>query len=180
MSSYQAGYITGIAVVFIIIFLAIAIVAKITRKNGNSLKGEFDERQLFERGNAYKYGFMTFLFEFFIYIFLKDMDLEFMNIVDGNAALVIGIFIPLTVFVFYSIVHDAFVGYNATGRRSLTIYILVFVANGIPSIVNIADGRLIENGHFVGLGLMNLLLTLLFGAIIIALFIKSRVNSEKE
>ncbi len=179
MSAYQSGYITGIAVFFIIVFLIIAIIAKFRNKNG-SLKGEYDERQLLERGNAYKYGFTTFLAEFFIYIFLDAAELSFMNLIDTTAMLVIGIFIPLTVFVFYAIVHDAFMGYDATGRKSYTIYILIFIANGISAIVNISDGRLIRDGHISGIGLMNLLLALLFGAILLALFIKNKISTDKE
>lgn len=175
MNDYTLGYICGILAV-----LLIAVVIRlIFRKKKMDCKEGFDERQLFERGNAYKLGFTTFMIEFAIYILYTLGDFGYEIPVEPAALASIALFIPVTIFCVYAVRHDAFMGYNATGKSFYWLYILAFVLNIIPAIMSICDGSLIENGVLT-LHSTNLIVAIMFGGILLALYAKNREDKEEE
>lgn len=175
MNDYTLGYICGIGIVL----LVCVIMKLIFRKKKMDTQEGFDERQLLERGNAYKLGFTTFMIEFAIYMLVAMGDFGFVIPVEPVALASIALFIPITIFCIYAVRHDAFIGYNVTSKRFYILYIVAFVCNIIPAIMSICEGTLIENGMLT-LHSTNLIVAIMFGGILLALCVKNKEDKEEE
>lgn len=175
MSAYTLGYLVGI--VFVV--LVAVIIKLVFFKKTADIKGEFDERQLRERGNAYQCGFNAYMIEFAIYIIYSLAGLDVEIPVEPGVLAILALFIPLTFFCVYAVRHDAFVGYNVTGRKMFLLYIIAFLANLIPAVISLFDGSMVENGKLT-LHCTNLFVSIMFGGIILALWVKSREDKNDE
>jgi len=174
MNAYTLGVVCGILVVVLI-----AIICKLIWGKKQKAEEEFDERQLLERGNAYKLGFTAYMIEFAIYILLSLADFGFEIPAEPTVLAVTALFIPLTIFCVYAVRHDAFMGYNVTSKKYYIVYILAFVANLIPSIISLIEGNMIEDGKLT-FHTTNLLVAIMFGGILLALFVKNKEDKEEE
>lgn len=174
MSEYSAGYLFGVVLVVLIVVICRLILGK----KKENYKGDFDERQLLERGNAYKLGFTAYMIEFAIFIFIALGDFGIEIPVDSVALATLALFIPLTIFCVYAVRHDAFIGYNVAGKNFYILYILAFLCNIIPAIMSIVDGSMIENGK-LSIHCTNLVVAILFGGILLALYIKNKEDKEE-
>ena len=176
MNAYRLGYICGILAVLLIA----VIIRLIFKKKNSDCEEGFDERQLLERGNAYKLGFSTFMIEFAIYMLVTIIgDFGLVIPIEPVALASIALFIPITIFCVYAVRHDAFIGYNVTSKRFYILYIIAFLCNIIPAIMSICEGTFIENGMLT-LHSANLIVAIMFGGILLALYVKNKEDREEE
>ena len=168
------AFYAGFAVGLLIVLIAVVISYK---KFGRDLKGDPDERQLLIRGNAYKYAFFTTMIAIMALTFLHS-ETDLLPITEGVGA-VWSCMLGLAVFVCYCIMKDAYFGLKDKKSTFLTIMILVTVGNGLPVVMDIIDGNLMENG-VLGLRGFNIGAAVLFLAVIICMLIKQVVDKAEE
>ena len=169
------GYhITGLlifAIIFIIFWVAFSSDEK--KKAGET----FDERQLLERGNAFKYGFYVALLELGLLSCVSYMDIDITEVIPAEPLLLIAFFIPIAVFCFYAIMKDAFMVPDALASRKMyVVYIIVIACNLVSFVIPVAvHGAAIDNYNWA-----TLLICFLFTMIMIACIIRNRKSGDED
>ena len=127
------GFLTGLLLVVVVSL----IIRKVIRRRGGK-PGEYDERQIAARGRAYAIAYYTLLIYLALWLVLSLLELPFFS---TTSALLPGMLISLTVFVCYSIFHDAY--FRCSDKP--TIWLWAICAAGL---VNLAIGvaRLFRGG----------------------------------
>lgn len=164
------GFIVGFVLV---LFIALAVNIIYKKKNGAC---EYDERQLLERGNAFKYGFFAMLISLVALLLINESGFVTFGISFGS---MITIAVGLVVYAVYSIMKDAYLNLNTTNTR-YTILI------GAVGICNLASGILaaIEDGidftsSELGAGL-NLICGIMLFIVFVALIVKRFIPEEDD
>ena len=166
----------------LIVIILVFVVATILYKKNNIGKDQFDERQEMIRKKAYKYSAMTMLFcSLFYYILCTLSEKQYME--DGVSVLLVAL-LGVAVFAIYSIFNDSFFGFR--GQRGafsqpgsyMILVSIIVIANGIGSVRMFQEHQLIKKGVLTS-NVINLALTILFLAILIALVIKYLMNRNE-
>lgn len=171
-SYMMLGILTGVLVGLLIA----AILMKITKTNGNP-RGEYDERQTAARGQAYKYGFFTFMIGDAVYaIFTTGFER-----LPLCAASAMGLIIILSVLVqiSYCIWHDAYFSLNENQQRLKIIFALTGLVNLLLSIRSICAGEMVEDG-VLQISSLNLFCVGLFFVFLAELALKYRKGGAQE
>ena len=170
-------------IVFIVLFIVIAVGVFVFGKKTGAAKDQYDERQEQIRKNAYKYSAMTMLLcSLLYYIVVSVLEQSFME--DGIAPLLIAL-IGIAVFAIYAIFKDAFFGVKGkqVGMGKPHIYMIlisvIVIANGVGAVGQIKSGELIKDGLLTA-NVMSLALTVLFLLILISFGIKYVLNQREE
>ena len=169
MSALLIGVLSGVAIGLLILY--------IRKKMGLcGIKGEYDERQLRSRGNAYKKGFLTTILLGFLTV-LAGPSLE--NYISMSNLGMISLVIGLTVFAVDAILHDALLGFDAQQTRIIVIWLLLGLTNIIGGIRIITDGSFNwaekENGN-----VLNLFLGVAMTIIAVVFLVKNKIENKTE
>ena len=124
-TSWAIGFIVGLLSV---ILVSLAIRKFLLNKGGR--KHEYDERQLAARGRAYAIAYFTLLAYLAVWLVLSSLDLPFF---PGTGAILLGLLLSITVFVAYSIFHDAY--FRASERPTAWLWVI-----GAASLLNLVIG----------------------------------------
>lgn len=160
--AYMIGLWSGI--------LCVLIVGIFMKQKLRSLK-EYDERQKIVQGTGYKLGFFTMMFACMAYGSATLVwDVPVLPMVGTIACAFLGV----GVFAVYCIWNDAYFGIK--GMRNKVRWLMIagacVVLNIISALRIYAEGEFIEDG-VIGVGAMNLLVILLFLAILSAILVKT-------
>lgn len=162
-------------IAFVVLAVVIGVISKISSKSDCK---KYDERQLLARGNAYKYGFFTFLFEIWFGIILFDSDSIDLLPVTPSFLLVAGFILAIMVFTNYAIVKDAF-STDANFKKMIIMYLVIAILNIGISVTRIFDGTLFTDGKLNGT-CINLLLGFLFLEVSVLQLIRNRIAKVEE
>ncbi|MCR5798460.1 MAG: hypothetical protein K6G69_00100 [Lachnospiraceae bacterium] len=169
MSAYLIGVLSGVAVGLLILY--------IKKKMGFcGIKGEYDERQLRARGDAYKKGFLVTLILGLVTV-LAGPSME--NYISMSNLGMISLLIGLTVFAIDAIMHDALLGFDAQPVRIIVIWLLLGLTNIIGGIRIITDGSFSWADKNCG-NVMNLFLGVAMTVIVIAFLLKNKIDNKTE
>lgn len=163
MSGNQIGFILGAlaGILFLVIF------GKLQKKDKKKAWCEFDERQLWARGRAFQYGFITLMIYdiFYAAIYMENAP-SWCDNFFGNF---LGVALAIAVFGVYAILNDAFMNLN---QRPLVVCI-TFGGIGLLNLVGavryicedelIVDGKIGMGGTNLICGIVLILLTVVFG-----------------
>lgn len=142
---FLAGFSTSFLAV---IFLSWLIIWRRMRRKRNS-RCRYDERQEIVHGRGYRYAFWTLMFYDILY-FIMDSCLE-KKLIDGSAAIFLGVCIAITVYVSYCIWNESYFGLNNSGTRVQIYYLIMFgvigALNLYVGIRNIIAGTWMEDGR---------------------------------
>ena len=131
-------------VIFVIclIFAIMICLRKAMFKPSDSDK--FDEMQLRLRGDGYRLAFMLTLAVLMLYIFISDgLGYEF---VSGGFAAFFALMTGLTAFASFCIFKGAFFKLSGKPRGYIVLCAVIVVIDLTGGIINIATGKLWENG----------------------------------
>ena len=171
MSSYEIGYITGIASVIIISTLC-ALFFK--RKNP---KPVYDERQTLCRFKAYKDAFWVLMCSIAVTcVVLGPLDIVFADIPPVGF---IGICLAGTVLAVSCIFNDCYFGINQKPKRYMRLLVAIAIANIMIFINNMHDGESIITNGMLNYNCIHLIGTLMIMVIIISVSIKKRLIREE-
>lgn len=112
----------------------------------------FDEKQLIDRGIAFKYGFLAALFAILLVYFLEDIT---KISISRYAALIITIWIPITVCTIALVLKDAYDGVNsASGRILATMFGVsgTFMLVLFTQEISVGRNMLIKDGMITNMG----------------------------
>lgn len=111
------------------------------------LDKDFDERQIAERGRAFRNAYLTMAAAMTVMFFINDV-LE-MYLFDGSAFYMMPTVLSLAVFMWTAIRKDAFVGYNGINNAVPAIFGFLGLFLTVNSIIEIIRDRVIFdiNGH---------------------------------
>ena len=162
----------------LIFFALIALIAVI--KKGRVRTRHYDEMQLKIRADAYQLGYFVTLLSTLAVIFLADFGaLE--HVADTVFAVFAAMILGLTVFAVYCIMHEAFFSVGDRSGAYIGLVVLIVVLNGFVSVSRIIDGSILENGIVTFQSGSSTLMTLMFLAVLAALFVKkAQRKSEGE
>lgn len=143
---YLVGMLCGIVAAIIVAVLITQFGKKFENKN---LPAEYDERQKLARGKAFQAGFFTLLIYNGICYLLEFMEIDWCE--PGNA-IVLGIFLAVTVFAVTAIRADAYMRLNENLKSSVLLWVVLLVCNGVTTGLNIASGDLLryQDGRLSG------------------------------
>ncbi len=145
MSDHEIGFICG----FITVFVFIAIIAALRRKQGRKI--EYDERQLIARNVAYKYSFFTLIF---YCVMCGMLDVLSINWAITSVQMFLGVFISVTVCVVICIFKDAYFGIE---KNKNSIYYFVFLSCLIifVNMFSFVSNLAYNNNSFTTNGMLN-------------------------
>lgn len=138
----------------------------------------FDEKQLIDRGIAFKYGFLAAMFAILLVYFLEDI---IKISISRYAALIITIWIPITVCTIALVLKDAYDGVNsASGRILATMFGVLGIFMLVLFAQEISSGRemLLEGGMITNMG-GNIFNGICMIIISIVYWIKQYLNKKK-
>ena len=166
MNYYNLGIFAGIAFALILFYLL--------KRFGKYERPEYDERQVAAQGKCYKYAFFALLASVGS---LAILDLfEIAPFIDLPNAIFFSIVISAGVFVLTGIHEDCYYGLNDSPRKTMTIGIVIAVANIIPTVSFIIDGEFLQNGK----GFASLLCAVLWIVVIVYTYIHNRGKKTEE
>lgn len=128
------------------IFFALLIVMIwriIQHIRGTDTKQEYDERQQFARGIAYRNGFHclgTYL------VLYGVLDLFGISLCETYVGMMIGIMLGALVFAVTAIRHDAYLALHDKGVKMTRLGLLLAAANLIPGILACINGTILRDG----------------------------------
>ncbi len=160
--------------------LLTVIILNVSRK-GEACSQVYDERQIVNRGKAYKYAFITML----IYMVLlevcyaaADFVGSFKMPVDNMTLILVGILISVLVYAIYAILKDAY--FRPDDNRSFLFgfYIVLTVMDIVIGIYHVINGDAVKDGMITFFGCGGLLAGIAM-AILIAVVIIKRVQDKR-
>ena len=175
MSTLSTAWIIGIMVGAVLVVLLL----KLINKNGKA-KTEYDERQLIERGKAYKYGFFAALLTCAVLILLDTF--ETILPVLGMTTFFFPIMTGVVAQVSYSIFHDAYEGLNTNMGRFIVVMAIISVFNIFLAVARFVRAGILEDGklcpQFMNL-MCGILLFIVAGELMIKKALDRREGSEE-
>lgn len=176
MNGKSMEWYLGFGVGILVVTVVVALIKGLMRRRGET-PGEYDERQQVNRGVAHQRAYMTLLITLMINAVVCGV-LEVQWAKPGVDAFVC-VFISLGVFIVNCILRDAYFTVNQTPRRYVWM-IGVVVACQIPATVTHAvEGSFVEDG-LLTIHIMPPACIILFGIVLITLFIKMRRDQAEE
>lgn len=177
MELSQLGEYIYIGVMFVMIIAIIFIIRWINKKPSFTAGGEkeYDERQIAERGKAYKYGFITLvaaLFGLCIYGNLNETGISI-------ALMFASLFAGLSVFVVYSIWKDAFFYIDQSPAKYLVLCIALILINAGSGLMPLFEGKKLMDVLNSPNG-ANLMCFALFVIVTITIILKMIVSRKEE
>ena len=167
----SAGFVTGLIVSVIII----AILFRFIKKDKKQ-KFTYDERQIAQRGKAYKYAFFTLAGYNALYG-IVDMMFE-KPWAEDLTGLMIGVCLAVAVHVGYSIWHECYFSMNEEPNKVIAMFAIIVLCNAYIVHGQMRDGELIENGMLTN-NCANLVVSVLLVYIIIILAAKWQIKKHE-
>ncbi len=168
----SAGLVGGILVGLIIVVLLM----RFSNRNGK-YKSEYDERQKFIRGDAYRFAFYSLMICEVIggVLEMSGLSLPFESYVLHFGS----IFVGCTVLASYCIWKDAYWGLNNNRKRYAAIFLVCGLLNALPLVMQLTKGADNDPFSFPYISLMACVMLLLIGAeILIKHFLTQREERE--
>ena len=116
-TSWILGFIVGILIVAVVY----GVMTRMARKKGSG-KGQFDERQVAARGNAFKLAYVTLLIYLAAWMILRSLEVPFFG--EYMSAL-LGVLLSVGVFMGYAIFHDAYFKASESPRAWIGVLCVV-------------------------------------------------------
>ena len=168
------GIATGLIVGILIYFIAL----KATKKYRFGNKPDYDERQKYEQGKAYKIGFFTMMIYSCVYACTEIVFEDGIPFAPGVGAF-FALFVGAFAFATHAIFHDCYISTNERPIRTKIIFVVIGIVNLASGAINIFSGELIENGVLT-VKAMNFFCGLLMLALVCEILIKERLDSKRE
>ena len=156
--------------------LIVVILLRLMKTDGSS-KCKFDERQELVRGRGFKYAFFTLMIYSMVYGYM-DMFLAEKKI-DTMTGTMIGVMLGIVVYAVYSIWNEGYFSLNEDPKRVIIIFAIIAVVNFMLAGMNIADGKMIEDGVLTFRS-MNLFCGIMFVIIGGVLMLKKALNAKED
>lgn len=156
-TSWVLGFIIGIMIVVVVSTVAM----RLAKKKGGACRGQYDERQLAARGNAFKLAYYTLLIYLAVWMVLRSLEVPFFS---EYMSVLVGVLLSLGVFVGYAIFHDAYLKASESPKAWMGIIGAVGLLNTGIGVGRLFRGetlteRLYDNANlFVGLLLVAVLI----------------------
>lgn len=166
-----AGMVTGVVISIIVVM----ILFRFMKKNKKA-KFTYDERQVAQRGLAYKYAFFTLAGYNALYGII-DMALE-KPWAEDLTGLMLGVCIAVAVHVGYSIWHECYFSMNEEPGKVIVMFAVIVAINGYIAYGQMRDGELIQNGMLTN-NCANLVVAVLLLFIMAVLAIKWQVKKHE-
>ncbi|MGN0431976.1 MAG: hypothetical protein ACI4EQ_06420 [Lachnospiraceae bacterium] len=133
------GLITGVCVGLVVV----AIVLVVT-KDDKKMELKYDERQIQERGTAFKLGFFTQLLymSFLCLCYMAGIKLP----VDTEVVLFFGILLSTFVYVIYCIWKEAYISLNENVKKVNIAFVIIGIVNIFIGVMHCMQGDMIEDG----------------------------------
>lgn len=122
-------WVTGFVVGLLAVAVVFAVVRRMALRRGEGPR-KYDERQVAARGKAYAAAYFTLLIYLAVWLVLSSLELPFF---PGTAAILLGFLLSITVFVCYSIFHDAY--FRCSERPTTWLWVI-----GAVSALNLGIG----------------------------------------
>lgn len=131
-------------VIGVCVGLVLVVIILIVTKKDKKLELQYDERQMQERGNAFKLGFFTQL------IYMCFMSLCYVVGIQLPVAteviLFFGVLLSLSVYVVYCIWKEAYIALNETVKKVNIVFVIIGIVNVFIGVMHCIHGNMIENG----------------------------------
>ncbi len=170
---YALGLVCGIVVSTIIL-------AVLWKMNRNSLKGNFDERQMIIRGSGYKLGMFAVIILLAADILADGFGMYENSIMTHSVTSLFILVSGVLVYALYCIRYDAYLGMGMNIRRYAIIIGIVILAQIPAMIIDIRQNAFIENGKLAFGPCSRIMMLMLFTIIIIALFIRGNGREAED
>ncbi len=174
---YKVGFLVGLIIATGLGGLVVVFLIKITRKDGK-IKGQYDERQLQAKGNAFKYGFFT---QMFYSLALATFSMAKIEIpVENGVLLILGVLLGIFVYAIYCINKEAYISLNENKKRLTIVFGFIGLINLVLGIQSIVHGRVIVEG-IITPAVTNLLCAVLILIIAIVMNLhRSKADEEED
>ena len=135
--------ITSVLLPLAVLFALILAVLFFGRSSGNHPNTEYDERQLIERGRAYRLGFFAFLFYNVLCAILDACGVRWCA---PAVSPMVGIFLGVAVFAVSAIRRDALRGIGSKPSGAIGLWVLIILVQTVCFVLDCLEGKVIENG----------------------------------
>ena len=137
-------FVAGGIVVGLCIGLVAAMLLMIGTKDDKSLELKYDERQMQERGTAFKLGFFTELgyMIFLCLCYIAGIKLP----VAIEVLLFFGIILSVFVYVVYCIWKEAYIALNENVKKINVAFVIIGIVNIFIGVMNCIAGSMVEEG----------------------------------
>ncbi len=170
--SYYAGFVAGLLVVIIA-----CVVLKRLALNRGETPGEYDERQMAQRGIAFRRAYITLM----VLILGNSIVTGVMERPWGKPGVeaFLLVLMSIVVFVINCIMKDAYFTVSQTPKRYLWI-IGAVVACQIPAtVLHAVEGTFVEDG-LVTIDVLAPAVMVLFGIVLVTLLVKQRGDKAED
>lgn len=167
---YAAGAIFGVALVA----LCYIIVAK--RRKRENIRQEYDERQLWVQGRAYKAGFFSLMIFCFVYG-LADVLIE-RHWCEPIVGLTVCVCLSVVIWASICIWHDAYFKASQSPRHYKILFACASLVNIFLGVFHMIEGDLLENG-VLGIHSLNFIAGIMLLAIFIVTVVKD-ISDRRE
>lgn len=162
--------------IFCVIVIVCAGILLFIRRQKKLLVKDYDERQKLIQGKGYQYGFFATVISCLLYgAGISSAAIP----VHPTVGIVACVFVGIGVFVGYCIWKDAYFGIHQDHKGMILLMLLCVVVNALATVTHIMEGNLLEDG-VLGIEALNLLCALLFGALLIVVFLKKYRFGKQE
>ena len=170
--SYYAGLVVGL----LIVAVTVMVLKRRALRRGETC-GEYDERQMAQRGIAYQWAYITLMAALLVNSILTGVvGLQWGK--PGVEAFVC-LMVSLAVFVIQCIRRDAYFTVNQTPKRNLWI-IGAVVACQIPAtILHAVEGTFVEDGMLT-IDIMAPCVMVLFAIVLVTMLVKLRSDKAED
>ena len=131
-------------VIGVCVGLVLVVILLIVTKKDKKIELQYDERQMLERGTAFKLGFFTQL------IYMCFMSLCYVAGIQLPVAteviLFFGVLLSLGVYVIYCIWKEAYIALNETVQKVNIAFVIIGIINVFVGVMHCIHGNMIENG----------------------------------
>lgn len=163
--------IAGVAICLLYIGIFVGLVQEAV-KNEKDNPSIYDERQERIKGKAYKIGFFSLLGYIFVYGILSIAGL--LHWIQPALGMFIGVFVSVTIFADYCILHDAFTCIHEKLTDKINIFVVLGLLSIGSGIIQIKSGGVFKNGV-----LQNKLLPFFAGVMFLSIFIVGLIKYYK-
>ena len=165
---------------FVVGVLAVAIIGLIVRamyKRRGVRYGEYDERQLAQRGAAFQHAYLTLLFLLCVNgIVSGALEIHWAKPgVDSFLCM----FLSVAVFVVECIRRDAYFTVTQTPRSGILIFTMVTLCQVPATVMHFVDGDFLRDGQLT-IAVINPACMVVFAVVLIAILIKRRCDKREE
>lgn len=137
-------FVAGSLVVGLCIGLVVVMLLMIVTKDDKSLELKYDERQMKERGTAFKLAFFTELVYtgFLCLCYMSGIHLP----VAIEVLLFFGIILSMAVYVIYCIWKEAYIALNENVKKVNIAFVIIGIVNIFIGVMHCLTGTMIEDG----------------------------------